>query len=86
MATSIPPKSKALEDCRYMARSLAISMQDLAPEQKEEILRYLNGELDRLAAAPGEQPADDDNDKDDGWEQSQRSCRADEGSGGDLAC
>lgn len=41
--------SKAYEDCRYMARTLAVSLQDLRPEQREDVLKFLAEELTRLS-------------------------------------
>jgi hypothetical protein len=40
--------SKAVDDSQYLARTLAITLLDLQPAQKHEILSYLHQELERL--------------------------------------
>lgn len=44
--------SRAYEDSHYSARTLAITLLDLQPEQRTEILRYLQQQLERLTHAP----------------------------------
>ena len=46
--------SKAYDEGRYLARTLAVTLLDLEPAQRNEILCYLQQELERLAHAPGE--------------------------------
>jgi hypothetical protein len=40
--------SRAYEDSRYLARTLAATLLDLEPDRQEELLAYLKEELDRL--------------------------------------
>ena len=46
--------SKAYDDSRYLARTLAVTLLDLEPAQRTEILRYLQEELERLTHALNE--------------------------------
>jgi hypothetical protein len=46
--------SKAYDESRYLARTLAVTLLDLEPAQRHEILRYLQQEVERLANAPDE--------------------------------
>ncbi|MBY0225599.1 MAG: hypothetical protein K2Q28_07330 [Hyphomicrobium sp.] len=46
--------SKTYDEARYLARSLAVTLLDLEPAQRREVLRYLQEEVERLAEAPDE--------------------------------
>ncbi len=46
--------SKAYDESRYLARTLAVTLLDLEPAQRNEILGYLQQEVERLAHAPNE--------------------------------
>ena len=62
--------SKMYDEGRYLARSLAVTLLDLEPAQRREILRYLQEELERLADAPDEEDAsekDEDEAKSSRW-------------------
>ena len=61
--------SKTYDEGRYLARSLAVTLLDLEPAQRREILRYLQEELERLADAPDEDASgtDEDEAKTSGW-------------------
>jgi hypothetical protein len=61
--------SKTYDEGRYLARSLAVTLLDLEPAQRREILRYLQEELERLADAPDEDASstDEDENKTSGW-------------------
>jgi hypothetical protein len=40
--------SRAYDDSRYLARTLAASLLDLEPPQRDQLLAFLKEELDRL--------------------------------------
>lgn len=41
--------SQAYDDSRYLARTLAITLLDLTSPERNEILRYLQEELERVS-------------------------------------
>lgn len=45
--------SKAYDDSRYLARTLAATMLDLEPAQRDEILLFLQKQVERLAQSAG---------------------------------
>lgn len=55
--------SKAYDEGRYLARSLAVTLLDLEPAQRSEILRYLQEEVARLAHMPEEDASETDADE-----------------------
>ena len=61
--------SKTYDEGRYLARSLAVTLLDLEPAQRREILRYLQEEVERLADATEKDAseADEDEAKTSGW-------------------
>jgi hypothetical protein len=62
--------SKTYDEGRYLARTLAVTLLDLDPAQRREILRYLHDEVERLAHTPDEEEAsetDTDEAKTSGW-------------------
>lgn len=58
MGSKEPPKSRQFDECRYLARSLAVSLQDLDAAQRNDILRFLSEELQRLALHDAEDGQD----------------------------
>jgi hypothetical protein len=63
------PMSKTYDEGRYLARSLAVTLLDLEPAQRCEILRYLQEEVERLADATEKDAfkTDEDEAKSSGW-------------------
>jgi hypothetical protein len=62
------PMSKAYDEGRYLARTLAVTLLDLEPAQRTEILRYLQEELERLANASDEEAGTDEGEAEpSGW-------------------
>jgi hypothetical protein len=45
--------SRAYDDSRYLARTLAASLLDLEPPQQNQVLAYLKEELHRLGISNG---------------------------------
>jgi hypothetical protein len=58
MGSKEPPKSRQYDECRYLARSLAVSLQDLDAQQRSEVLSYLSEELQRLSSLDAEEGTD----------------------------
>jgi hypothetical protein len=54
MGSKEPPKSRQYDECHYLARSLAVSLQDLDAEQRRDILNFLSEELQRLSSQDSE--------------------------------
>jgi len=54
MGSKEPPKSRQYDECHYLARSLAVSLQDLDAEQRRDILKFLSEELQRLSSQDAE--------------------------------
>jgi hypothetical protein len=73
--------SKTYDEGRYLARTLAVTLIDLEPAQRREILRYLHEEVERLTNSPNEDApeTDDDEAETSGW-----LADNDEGHTGDL--
>ncbi len=59
--------SKAYDEGRYLARTLAVTLLDLEPGQRDEILRYLQEELERLAHASHDAGTADGEAEPSGW-------------------
>ncbi len=58
MGSKEPPKSRQYDECRYLARTLAVSLQDLDAGQRNDILRFLSEELQRLSLQEAEDGQD----------------------------
>ena len=58
MGSHEPPNSRQYDECRYLARSLAVSLQDLDAESRSDILSYLSEELQRLSSQVPEENGD----------------------------